>query len=123
MTPGQYLAQWIHENVYPTQTSSPFPGTLRAMGLSDPRGGPRDPASRGNRDPLLAALTAIYVDVASSKHTVTGRKAWIRVMAGSALLAAGVPAGATVTWDGRSAELRWTDTQFSGWLLAGKEAP
>ncbi|MCW2929992.1 MAG: hypothetical protein JWM19_954 [Actinomycetia bacterium] len=37
MEAGDYLRQWTHENVYPTQTGKPFPESLKALGLTDPR--------------------------------------------------------------------------------------
>lgn len=35
--PARYLRQWIHENVFPVQTGNPFPESLKALGLQDPR--------------------------------------------------------------------------------------
>lgn len=35
--PARYLRQWIHENVFPTRTDKPFPESLKALGLRDPR--------------------------------------------------------------------------------------
>lgn len=73
---------------------------------------------------LLAALRAIYVETAGSKHTVNGRKAWIRSVAGTALHAAGVPAGAEVEWGGRAVPLWHGDIAGDAQaLLHGEGAP
>jgi hypothetical protein len=70
---------------------------------------------------MITALKAIYVQVAGGKHTVSGQKAWIRALAGTALHAAGLAAGADIEWGGQVVTLWHGDIEPR--LLGEPEVP